>query len=235
MAGEIPGRQAEDPLNAEIPAPSIGDRQQAAFYQAIVELDPRLAGWYYGALVALSVPHNPEVFVHAAHSVRELMDNLHKVMDVPVKAEGGNQLGDVFNTMESRWERGKRKSKCFVDERWTGEIDEPARRAFASVEEAITWRRENRPRRRDTIRSIIRGLTVSKRAVPSWVEDKYVELWDELRSYFIGVCHHGRETDEEEFLGALGALERFVLGQMTSRTFDQQDVLASIVRQVEGG
>lgn len=222
-------------MDAKTPEPQFEDPQQAAFYRAIAERDAGLGGWYFGARVALANPANPEIFVHAGHSIRELMNNLHNIVDVPAKSVDSGRLSDVFNTMADRWDRGRKRSRCFTDGVWSGEIDDPARTSFAAVEEAITWHRENRPRRRETVRTTIRGLDASKRPVPSWIEDKKIDLWDELRDFFIAVCHHGRETDEVEFSGALDALERFVLDQLRPRTFDQQDALADLIRQAENG
>jgi hypothetical protein len=201
--------------------------------RAIAEQDETLASWYYGARVALATRGNPEDLVHAAHSIRELMNNLHTVAEVPAKREEG-RLGDKFDAMAGKWEKGKRNSKCFGDEGWTGEIDDAARRAFAAVDDAIEWQQENRPRWKETHRSTIRGLDVSQRALPSWIEDKFVELWDQLRTYFIDVCHHRLATDADEFASALDTFERFVLDRLKPRTFAEQQTLDDLIREAEG-
>jgi hypothetical protein len=80
--------------------------QQLAIYRAIAEQDETLASWYYGARVALATRGNPEDLVHAAHSISELMNNLHTVAEVPAKREEG-RLGDKFDAMAGKWEKGK--------------------------------------------------------------------------------------------------------------------------------
>lgn len=206
-----------------------------AFYEAIAELDPQLAGWYYGARVALSDLDNPEAFAQAGHSIRELMNNLHTIVDVPAESVDTRRMGDVFNTLADRWEGGQKNSACFVDGQWSGTIDRPATKAFVAVDEAVTWYRENRPKRRETVRTTLRGLGGSRLPVPTWVEDKHIELWDELRDFFIRVCHHGQETDATEFLGAVAEFELFVLGRLQRRTFDQHDTLDELISEVEDG
>jgi hypothetical protein len=208
--------------------------QQLGFYQALAEQDGRVAGWYLGARLTLLNTRNPERLQQAAHSLRELMDKLLPVLRLPAEAEGG-RLGDRFAVMTSRWETAKEQSRCHTDGVWSGEIDEAARRGFTAVEEAIEWQRQNRPKRKETYRATIRALDVSGRPLPAWIEDIHVELWDDLRDYFVRVCHHDRETDEDEFTGALHTLERFVLERLKPPTYAEQARLDQLIAEAERG
>ena len=78
--------------------------------------------------------------MQAAHSIRELMNNLHAISSTPVKEEGG-RLGDAFRTMAEKWEKAKRNSQCFDEHGWHGEIDGAATRGFEAVDEAIAWQK----------------------------------------------------------------------------------------------
>jgi hypothetical protein len=208
--------------------------QQLGFYQALAEQDGRAATWYLGARMTLSTTNNPERLQQAAHSLRELMDKLLPVLGLPAEAEGG-RLGDRFADMTARWETAKEQSRCHSDGIWSGEIDEAARRGFIAVDEAIVWQRQNRPRRRETYRATIRALDVSRRPPPSWIEDTHVQLWNDLRDYFVRVCHHDRETDEDEFKGALDTLESFVLERLKPRTYAEQVTLDQLIAEAERG
>ena len=64
--------------------------QQLELYEALSEKSEKAGAWYRGALVALSNDNNPERFVQAAHSIRELIKNLHKFIDVPGCGFAGN-------------------------------------------------------------------------------------------------------------------------------------------------
>lgn len=209
--------------------------QQLAFYRALAERDAALAAWYLGARVVLMTPANPERLVHAAHSVRELMDNLHKISNVPVQAKVGGGLGDAFAVMTDKWEKAKRTSRAYGVDGWSGEIDAPAQRGFAAVDAAIAWQKENRPKRKEQHRTTLRGIDVSPRALPAFIEDRLIELWDDMRDYFVYVCHHGRETSEEDFLATLDQLEKFVLDRLNPRTFSEQATIDLLIAEAERG
>ncbi len=206
--------------------------QQLRFFQALAEQDGRVARWYMGARITLSNRKNPERLQQAAHSLRELMDKLLPILGFPAKSEGGN-LGDRFYAMTARWEKAKQRSKCYTEGVWTGEIDDAARRGFTAVDEAIEWHRQNRPKRKEAYRVTIRALDVSRRPLPSWIEDTHVLLWEKLRDYFVKVCHHDRETDDDEFSAALQELESFVLERLKPRTYAEQATLDQLIAEAE--
>jgi hypothetical protein len=163
-----------------------------------------------------------------------MMNALHTISNVPVHAEGG-RLGDAFHVMSEKWVKAKRNSACCGDDGWQGEIDGAARRGFEAVDEAIAWHKDNRPEQKEQHRSTLRGIDVSDRPLPTWIEDRVVELWDEMRNYFVKVCHHGRETTEEEFLGTLEQLERLVLDRLKPRTFPEHATLDALIAEAERG
>jgi hypothetical protein len=223
------------------PTPSTGPAdeivlvgQQLECYRALAEQDGRVARWYLAARITLFNMKNPERLEQAGHSLRELMDKLHPILGLPAEAEGGG-LGDRFAAMTVKWEKAKRRSKCYTDGVWSGEIDEAARRGFAAVDEAIEWQRKNRPKRKETYRATIRALDVSGRPLPSWIEDAHVKTWNDLRDYFVKVCHHDRETDETEFSAALHTLEVFVLDRLKPRTYAEQATLEQLIAEAERG
>jgi hypothetical protein len=206
--------------------------QQLAFYRALAEQDERIAGWYLGARITLLNIKNPERLQQAAHSLRELIDKLNPVLGFPAQAEVG-RLGDAFDAMRTKWEEAKRKSTCHTDGGWSGEIDGAARRGFVAVDEAIEWQRKNRPRRKETYRATIRALDVSGRALPAWIEDTYVQMWERLRDYFVRVCHHDYETSEDEFSMAVDTLEVFVLERLKPATYAEQATLDQLIAEAE--
>ncbi len=215
-------------------APLVLAGQHLAVYRALVEKDGRLAGWYLGARKTLADATNPERFPQSAHSVRELMNDLHSIADLPVKA-GTGILRNEFAVMTERWQRAQRTSGCYVDSRWEGEIDSSARRGFEAVEAIIEWDANNRPKRVDLQRLTIRSLDVSGRNLPAFIEDAFIRMWDEWRTFFIKVCHHGHETTEEEFSAVLEEFERFILDRLKPRTFTEQATLDELIAEAEHG
>lgn len=218
---------ADPPLGSELRG------QQLALYEAISERNGDFASWYRGARIAVENTGNPEGLVHAAHSIRELMNNLHRIGDLPVQADAG-RLNDKFEAMRSTWDRAKRRSDCYSDDGgWRGEIDDHARRAFAAVDEAIRWQAENRVRWQEQHLATIRQLDVAHDELPSWIENAFVVQWASLRDYFVGVSHR-RGTDRAEFLAALDVFEKFVLERLRPRTFEDQRVLDEAIAEAEG-
>jgi hypothetical protein len=177
---------------------------------------------------------NPERLVHAAHGLRELMNELHRIGNVPAKASGG-RLGDRFESMTNKWEKAKRNSACYSEEHgWTGEIDAHAKRGFEAVDDAIRWQGENRPRWKDQFRTTIRGLDVARDQLPTWLEDTFVDQWDKTRDYFVDVAHHRRSTTADELEAVLASFERFVLDRLKPRTFEEHQELDQIIAEAEG-
>lgn len=209
--------------------------QQLALYRTLASKSSQLAARYLGARIALTASTNPEHLAQAAHSIRELIDDLHTISDLPAAAEprSGKKLGDAFREMETKWERGKKKSKSHVGGEWKGEIDEPARRAFRAVEAAIEFRREERPLRKETYRLAIRSIDVSERTLPGFIEERLIELWNDWRGYFINVCHHDVEPNVEDFHAVLEEFERFVLERLNPRTYEDQATLDEIIAEAE--
>lgn len=215
------------------PSPPQLTGQQLAFYNALLERDADLASWYLGARYALQKTANPEALVHAAHSIRLLMNDLHTIGALAPQASAGN-LTDRFNAMREKWEKGKRNSNCYSEGGgWNGEIDGHARRSFEEVDAAISWHIANRPAWEERHRTTIRVLDVSGRAMPGWIEDEYVRHWNTLRDYFVKVAKH-HHTDWNEFGAALDALERFVLERLKPRTYSEFAELDAVIAKAEG-
>jgi hypothetical protein len=208
--------------------------QQLELYGTLREWDERAGEWYRGALVALSNPNNPERFVHAAHSIRELMKNLHNFIDAPVQADGA-KLGDKFTALSSKWEKAREASACHTDDVWDGPIDRHLRRALAVIDSTVAWYRTNRVTWKETSLTVIRQLDVSQRPLPPSLETARFAEWDALLNYFIAVCHHGRATDETEFSTRLYAFERFVLDRAKPKTSSEQATLDQLIAEAERG
>jgi hypothetical protein len=204
--------------------------QQLAIYRAIAEQDETLASWYYGARVALATRGNPEDLVHAAHSISELMNSLHTVAEIPAKREEG-RLGDKFDAMAAKWEKGKQTPSASATGDGRGRLTMQLGVLSQPLTMQLNGSGRTGTRWKETYRSTIRGLDVSQRALPSWIEEKFVELWDQLRTYFIDVCHHRLATDADEFAGALDTFERFVLDRLKPRTFAEQQTLDDLIRE----
>jgi hypothetical protein len=223
------GQNVGEPRSLTVPLQG----QRLAMFEAIWERDRELADRYLGACVTLTTTGNPENLTQAAHSLRELINELHRIGDIPVKSAGG-RLGDKFDAMTKKWEKAKRNSACYSEERgWAGEIDDHAKRGFGAVDTAIDWQAANRPRWRDQFRTTIRELDAARDQLPGWLEDTFVDQWDKTRDYFVDVAHHRRSTTSEEFTAVLSSFETFVLDRLKPRTFEEHEELDQLISEAE--
>jgi hypothetical protein len=237
----------EDPnarrVSSEVPSPGDISRiaevsledHQLELYAVLVAKSEKAGNWYRGGLSALANSTNPDRLPQAAHSIRELMDNLPTLVEVPAEADKAG-LGDKFKALITTWERARRASSCHSNGVWTDRpIDIHLRRALSAVDSTIEWYQANRVTRRESAVALIRRLDVSDRVLPRSVENTLSRDWARLRDYFVKVCHHGRETDDAEFNTNLYALERFVLDRMKPKTSAEQATLDQLIEEAEHG
>jgi hypothetical protein len=98
--------------------------QQNALHEALSDKDQKLASMYLGALKAFEQSANPEMYVHAAHSMRELMEKMPQYLDLPVE-EHIPSLKERTRYLADNWVNGARRSGCFSAD--SGEIGHPFR------------------------------------------------------------------------------------------------------------
>jgi hypothetical protein len=208
--------------------------QQAELERVLLALSETAAGWYRGALHALQNGHNPERFVQAAHSLRELMKKLHVFTEVAPEGDEA-RMSDKFREMADAWERGRDASGCHVDGVWGGQIDEALHGALRAADKAIAWLRTNMPSFKQTSIAVFRHFDVSPRRLPSRVEAEHFDVWSKLYRFFVQVCHHDRETDDAEFADSLYALERFMLDRLKPETYREQTQLDELIQEAERG
>lgn len=208
--------------------------QQLELYQALSEKSRKASDLYRGSLMTFADVNNPERFPQSAHSIRELIKNLHKFIDVPAESDKA-RMGDKFRTLADKWEKVKAKTSCHNSGVWDGPIDKHLRRGLAAVDEAIEWLRANRPTVKETSLALIRGLDVSRNPLPPSLETTHYREWKALYDYFVAVCHHDRETDEAEFSTNLYGFERFVLDRVRPRTLAEQTLIDQLIAEAEHG
>jgi hypothetical protein len=229
--------QAEDAV-----VPTVGARrntieltlegQQLEFHRVLSERSREAPDWYLGALIARSTVNNPERFVQASQSVRELMKHLHRFFGIPIAADE-TRLGDKFSALSHRWEKSRAATACHSDGVWDGPIDRPLRWALITVDETIDWHRSNRQTRRTTSIALLTELDVSRRPLPPSLEDAYYEKWSALHDYFVTTAHHGRSTNEAEFDENLNTLERLILDLVAPKTSAEQELIDKLVEEAE--
>ena len=113
------------------PAPPEFTPRQMELIGALPKVGNRfpLASMFKGALIAMKQENNPEAFVHAALSLRELIVNFERTINLPLSGyETEKDAGFVkvnVGHYAGRWSDTKSVSVCFVRDSssWAGTID----------------------------------------------------------------------------------------------------------------
>ena len=197
--------------------------QERELYDALLKLsDGRLAGWYIGALTVLFQDTNPDRVAQAAHSIRELMEKI-------VVARSPQPLGVRTRNLYDKWKRNGHSAEgascsCGL----TPAFLESLHRFFDEFE------RDN-PSRRDVAKKIIAEIDPAGLPLPGVVQEERVDVWMKLRDFFISVCHHRYECDEEELVERIEELEIFLLTFLRPRAAESQAIILDLIRYGEGG
>lgn len=209
------------------------DAQQIACYKALQEKAPNIAGIYIGALIVMRQEDNPDKLSQASHSIREMMEKLPEVLDVPITAMNEG-LKDKVQAQQTNWQETVEKTNCYKGKQWEGEIDAKLQKFLKGLGEFFNWFTEHQPRRRAEVREVLRSLDNSRILLPVPLEEENVRIWLKIRDYFVLICHHRHSTTVEEFNQWLSALERFLLDRLLPRTFDDIETIDKIIAEGEG-
>jgi len=175
---------------------------------------------YRGGLAVLEDASNPDRFAQCAHSMRELMEKLPELLDVPTKAQKESLKGKVREVADAYNGTLKRTSCFSATAGWDGSIDGHLRKLLARLGSFLEWFATHHPRRRDELHGVLVRLDGSGRQLPKPLASLNVDAWDKKRDYFQSVAHHRHTADEHEFRQWMDALERFLLDRLEPRTFD---------------
>ncbi len=179
-----------------------------------------LSQWYLGALYALENHYNPDRVAQAAHSLRELIEKLPRVVhgsDVKVK---GPNFSDMRNNINKRISKDKEHYS-------NGWKNEKINTHFAkTLRQIVTYFELNQqPSRREQIQQAVVTIDPMINSLDSGVRDRKLNqlyrLWQRLE----GFTHHKSNPDFEEFSNCLKELETIVFDLLAPITAqDQQDI-----------
>ena len=199
--------------------------QQRALFGALAEKEHRLATIYRGALGVLADAKNPDRFALTAHGIRELMEKLPVYLDLPVK-QNPPSLGMKVREFAECWDRLK-----YVSSRESNSDD--VDRFLRKSDEFFEWFESDRPSRRQSVQTMLRGLDPGGSTLPEPIENLQIAAWQKCDSFFQSVSHHRKSCKEEDFRRWLGVLEAFLLDRLRPRTFADQDEILSIIKEGE--
>jgi hypothetical protein len=206
--------------------------RQQLIHGSLVQKSQEMADLYESALRIYRDDGNPCCLALAAHSIREMIGGLPKVLDLPVLADQG-RLGDHVNALEPLW-HGAVTSGCHQQGAWAGEIDGPLRKLLQKMHEFFQWWKDSRPKRRVVAAKMFRETDPSGLQLPETLEQQRVKRWLDLHDYFVGVAHR-KSTTPEEFATNVEALEQILLDSLYRQPSEDLSAIDRILEEGESG
>jgi len=206
--------------------------KQLAFINALEDKSPELAKMYLGSLYVMNQNENPDRYAQAAHSIREFINAIPKIVQVPIEALN-EDMGSKVNDLQNEWNKTCQNSDCYKNNEWEGKIDSHLRKLLKNIFDFFDWKNKHRPKRKKEIISTFRELDGSNRQLPEKLEEINVNKWMMIRDYFIGIAHH-KTIDPSyilEFNNWLAELENFLLDILIPRTFNDFEIIDKIIEE----
>jgi hypothetical protein len=204
----LPERQLLPP---EYTAEQLGllkalERQKGGF-----QLDKMLQG----AIWAMRQEEDPESFVHAAQSARELIEKfeqaMHGLTDAARHDPGRDNYKVRTDGYEKKWSAAKSGSRAFAKGVWKGKIDAPLGGFLDATREFFDWYAQHDIYRKGKEKAVVLRLDPMFSALSENDQQRVTREWVHLRGFFNRVAHHGeREITKEKMEAELAHLVRYL-------------------------
>ena len=207
------------------PAPPVFTHRQQSVLRALTEVEStryRISLYYLGALCALDNPYNPERISQAAHSLRELLDKLPRIVlgrELPKPYDNPSKPREMAGRIAKERER--------YSDGWVGEIDRELGITIESVSEFLG--NLELPTRRENIRAVLQHMDPLTDRFESRLSARRLRRVSDLQKELEGFAHHGGGDDENEFRNCIYGLEEVVLDVLALTTAENQEEILSIL------
>lgn len=181
------------------------------------ESDHDLSGILKGAIFALQIRDNPETYVHAAQSARELIEKIGWVMLGTKKKKPGRKFEAKTNRYHQRWGDTKKKSRSFRKAVWQGKIDKPLCDFLGVTEDYFVWYAAvfSEAPKKENDEAVFRGLDSLFTGLSEKEQKLVIKGWQTLKEFFTNVAHHdGPPPTLEQMQDALARLVRYLHRQL---------------------
>ena len=185
---------------------------------------------YREAVRASQRSDSVESFPVAAYELREFMNQLPRIVDVPRIAHA--DLVAKARTLLKKW-KNRDQSACHNKDRWVGDIDRPLQGLLDHLKNFFEWFDNYVPTRRQQAAKTINKLYPSPQPLPFVVMNERTKTWSDLLQYFNSVAHHNLNADPAAFTQRLTGLEIFLLDQLQPRTSEAFDAIDQLIAEAE--
>lgn len=227
-----------------INAKDISDRldpRQSRILKSLFELNPDLAEIYAGALSILSIDGQRDRMALSAHGIRELMEKIPEFLSVPMNSSKEkmqnkvNNLQDKFHPIVNDFTIGEESFEnddgAKAQEKLTGREGHVGR-IVGELREFFTWFSNHHPKRRKVISDFVQKMDQGY-IIPDRDHERRIQIWMDTRDYFVGVAHHRKISNSDEFHVRLYTLEAQLFNYLCPEPFEDQDILDQIIEEAE--
>jgi len=202
--------------------------QQLALHSALVKKNTGLSNMYLGAHIVLRQTNNPERHIHAAHSLREMIEKLPLYLEISEKKKGPS-LKDKCITLKRCWKNKALRSNAHHAGQFKGEIDSFLEAFFKDITEFLKWFDNDNPSRNEERKQLLRELDGYDLPMPNTIEKNRTKQFSDFQNYFTRVSHHNKMVDIGEFDSYLYHFEFFLLDIFVPRTFENHEAIDDVI------
>lgn len=191
--------------------------QRKRLHDALREVDQGLADMYDGATRMTDDIDFPDGLSLGSHAMRELMEKLPRVFDVP--AGQNYSLRNRIDGLQRAFDRARNRSSCSGPDGWSGEIDRPVADLLQEIESVLADRDRDWVSRGEAARALMEQLEPGPVRRGDHLAEDEVEEWKSCRDYFEALAHHGhvyrrKQTDHAEFVEHVRRVEVLLLDKL---------------------
>ncbi len=200
--------------------PIFNDRQ-LELQKCLKKIDKGLGDMYMGCLWALlpnASGRNPEHMIHAAHSLREIIEKLHRHYDFPIPSY---KLNNSVRELTNQWlnlKEGSRDFDCSSDrirllpKKTLNKLRVFLKKLCKFFEDFNAAY----PTFETSAMRLLYSLDPRSDEFPKPILDSNIEEWKRYRKWFNDIAHHrNKDVEEDEFREQLFRFEVFLSGLIT--------------------
>jgi hypothetical protein len=211
--------------------------QRRRLLDALRDVDQGIADMYESATRIFDDFDFPDALSLGAHAMRELMEKLPRVFDVP--AGQGFSLRNRVDGLQKAFDKAKNKSTCSTPDGWTGKIDGPLAELLQETEALLRDRERDWVFRKEADRALMREMDPGPIPRGDHLAATEVEQWSRSRAYFEALAHHGhiywgKQTHHAEFVEHLTRVEVILLSKFRPPTAADFAEIDSLLATIEG-
>ena len=187
-----------------------------------------LSDWYLGALYALDNHYNPDRIAQAAHSLRELLEKLPRVVQ-----ESDVQIGTIdFKGMRRGINDRILKDKKHHPEGWKGkQINTHLDKTLRKIVDYFELNQQ--PTRGERMQQAVATIDPMANSLDGEIRERkrnqLLRLWQSFEHF----THHNRNPDLEEFNKCLEELENTIFDLLAPITAQDQEEILTILRHLD--